>query len=226
MITHLPDCILWNILGQTNDIKACIATWSSCKTLYTKSDKELFWRNMTYHFFSAICKLPSCSWTYTFWQHYMINNGCAYCHRMFPKNKHCVFNHNTIQISGINLIVCKKCKDFLGESLVHKSLLQDWQFRVIDKLYCSRNSLFKHYYGENQVDGCQSYQIKCVSCVRNIRNMRCQHFQCGACCKCKYHKSHFNQIELFDSTLSFHVRNLLKGSRKAKKNIIIIHNQR
>jgi hypothetical protein len=226
MITHLPDCIIWSILGQTNDIKACISTWLTCKTFYNKHNKESFWKNMAFQFFSILCKSPSCSWTNTFWQHFMIKYGCAYCHRMFPKNKHNVYNHNTYQICDVNLIVCSKCKAYLGETLIHKSLLLPWQCYIIKKLHYSRNNLFENYYGENQVNQCQSYHVKCVSCVKNIRNMRCQHLLCGACCNCKYHKSHFNELGEYDSTLSFNIMKLLNGSSKKRKNAVIIHNQR
>jgi len=51
------------------------------------------------------------------------------------------------------------------------------------------------YHGIHQIQHSNGYKTKCITCIKNIRHSLCPHFKCGACCDCKFHKSHYQQMQ-------------------------------
>lgn len=222
MLPHLPETVFWDILKRTDDVKSCVATWSSCKELCEKYHPEKFWEAMSYYHFDIMIKpvhVPS--WSIIYWLQYQSVHGCAYCKRPFTKDTITVGNSDTINLKGHEIHVCKRCKNILGDCVIHASLLDPWQVALMRKLKTYRaGSLFDNFYGENQVNKCQSFHLKCVKCIKNIKNIRCPLFQCGTCCQCKYHKSHYAQAAPDDTIMSFNITLLLRPwpKRSMRKN--------
>jgi hypothetical protein len=238
MLQHLPEPILWSILLRANDIKACAAVRCCNSMLYNKYNMDYFWELMCHwyypmrslqcmhsmHSMHSLHSLHSLPWMPVFWHEYSKAHGCAYCG---DKNK--FLCADTMDIPGCNITIhlCKRCKNVLGDTLVHKNVLQPWQLNMLSKRR-SRSPhttamIFGSYYGDKQVSKCQSYYLKCTECLKNIRNMRCPKYQCGTCCQCKFHKSHYEQASPCDAIMSCHITNLLKHTNDRKKRHIIIY---
>ena len=209
MIQHLPDDVFWAIAKHSDDVKACVAMWTCCKDVYRSFDKKRFWEELSYHKFSyqtpvtpvqchaTTSHLSSSHSQDIFWINYAKHNGCICCHKPFAKNRN--FNNyvDNVKLYDMSLYTCATCKNMLGDSLVHKRYVEPWQMNLLTKLKTksSTRPIFQGYYGINQVHQSNGYKTKCITCIKNIRNCLCPHFKCGACCGCKYHKSHFNQIQ-------------------------------
>lgn len=226
MIKRLPECIFWNILRRCDDIKTCVSLWCSTREMYYKYTDSSFWKNMTYYHFDSSTLLSNTSWNDTFWQNFTHYHGCSFCHQRFPKNKVTFLPNETVKLYDMNVVVCSKCKQQLGESLIHIKYVNRWQAQLLQRLHFARNPFFINYYGVNQINQCHNYQQKCIKCLTNVRNLRCQQFQCGKCCQCKFHKSHFQQNDSYHATISFDIYNIIQNSinhRYKKKRLLVIH---
>lgn len=226
MLPHLPEAIFWDILKRTDDVKSCVTVWSTCKDLQFKYNPEKFWETMCYHHYDTRSKPKLVStWRHVYWWHYKDVKGCAYCQRAILKD---TCKADTVNIHGNDVFVCKRCKNILGDTMIHDSMLDTWQIALIRKLKTPQaGPLFAHYYGDNQVQKCHSFQMKCVQCIKNIRNVRCPLSQCGRCCQCKYHKSHYDQAAPDDCIMSFDIVQLLHKApchkKNRKLNVMIVH---
>lgn len=212
MLHHLPETILWNILQKCTDVKACVTVWCCCSDIYKRYDILCFWRYLCYYHFC----ISECSSVAEYWKHYSKKHGCSYCNRVLQSGSHML---PTVCLDTIIVPVCTRCKSILGETMIHKDALLPWQLNLVQKLrYKSHNSsesIFKNYFGDHQVQQCQSYQLKCTSCMRNIRNLRCPHYLCGKCCHCKYHKSHYSQEDnSLDTLLVYFVKHTPRNKKK------------
>lgn len=209
MIQHLPNDVFWVVAQHCDDIKACVAMWTSCKKLHERFDKNTFWEELSYSKFNKqpqtlplTFELP-CQKSIEesqdiFWVNYAKQFGCINCNKPFAKNRN--FNNyvDHVKLYDISLYTCSMCRTMLGDNLVHKRYIEPWQTNFLKKIKTSNktcNPIFNGYYGVNQIHQSNGYKTKCVACIKNIRNCLCPHFKCGACCGCKYHKSHYHQIK-------------------------------
>lgn len=160
--------------------------------------------------------------------------GCGYCNRTIapPKDgfmigKKIDVNQFMINIDNkLNIYVCQRCKNTLGDHVIHKSQIDPWKISLMRRLRGHRcSSMFTNYFGEKQIERCHSFNMKCAECLKNVKNVRCPHNMCGTCCNCKYHKSHYNQATPGDMIVSFDVYALINldndqghGNRKKKTN--------
>jgi len=238
MFSHLPEAIFWDVVKRTEEVKTCVALWCSDKELHARYSKDYFWKNMSYHHFNFsnnTFNIPI-PWSDVYWWLYRNIKGCAYCNRVIapPKDASCSYTkHNkqddVLSVNGLNVFVCRRCKNTLGDNIVHASTLEQWQLSLVRRLRGNRHSqMFKNYFGENQLSKCHAYNMKCSGCLKNIKNVRCPHNQCGSCCNCKFHKSHYDQADIGDSIVSFDICTLKKAvmtckdhNRKRKKSIIV-----
>lgn len=234
MIQHLPNDVFWVVTQHCDDVKACVAMWTSCKGLYRMFDKYTFWEGLLYSKFNMILPQKSSQQPQDiFWINYAKHHGCINCHKPFAKNRN--FNNyvDHIKLYDMSLYTCSTCRSMLGDNLVHKRYIEPWQTNLLKKIKTNTktcNPIFNGYYGVNQVHQSNGYKTKCVACIKNIRNCLCPHFKCGACCGCKYHKSHYHQIQhhphiyhlgeiyTFSFTASTTMR--MKNNQKIKKNNI------
>lgn len=230
MLQNLPESIFWDILRRTDDVKACVAVWTSSKERLFKYTIDTFWETMCFYHFNVRQEMrPVDGWKAMYWWNYRNKKGCAYCQRHLPNEGIAIpSKSDSIHINGNDVFVCKRCKILLGDSVIHGSILDPWQIALIKKLKGSYvGTLFSNYYGENQVQKCHKLQMKCVKCISNIRNDRCTLLQCGVCCHCKYHKSHYDQAMPDDRMMSFDIVQLIQKvsitKKKRKANIMIVH---
>lgn len=227
-LTHLPETILWSILAMVKDIKGCGAVWCCSHKMYDRYDASQFWELMYHHNFGQSLQKGN-HWITNFWEQYSQQYGCGYCGGAI---KHKTYK-DYIFLCGMNIQVCQRCKDILGDTIVNKKELHPWQSNLLRKMSKTRNnqtnpihpftSVINNYYGENQVAKCKSYYLRCTECLKNIRNIRCPNFCCGSCCHCKYHKSHYEQASPLDVILSFHVTNLIRHTNDKRKKMVICY---
>jgi hypothetical protein len=232
MLLHLPQAIFWDVVKRIEDVKTCVALWCSNKDFFERNSTNEFWRNMCHYHFTFSSNPYNIPWIDVYWWLYRNINGCAYCNRAItpPKDDKRIKGSDVVVVNGINLFVCKRCKGMLGDTTTHISELEPWKIGIIKRLRGTRcSALFKNYFGENQIEKCNAYNLKCTNCLKNIRNVRCLHNQCGSCCGCKYHKSHYDQANVGDTIVSFDIYTLMKtvitynSVKQRKKNCIIIH---
>ncbi len=195
MIQHLPNDLFWVVAKHSNDIRACVAMWVCCKELYRKHNKKKFWEELSYQKFTECQSLTQHSSPQNvFWQNFARCNGCINCHRPFAKNKNYNSNIEHVKLNDITLFTCSTCKNILGDQLIHKKYIEPWQTNIVRKVKSWR-PIFEDYYGINQIQQSNGYKTKCITCIKNIRHSLCPHFKCGACCSCKFHKSHYHQLQ-------------------------------
>lgn len=226
MFPHLPEAIFWDVVKRTDDVKACVALWSSMSELFKMYDKQEFWKNMCHFHFGfnpTSSSIPHrVSWCDVYWWLYRNVKGCGYCSSAIPRPQKdgsmlvlpkddphsCVV---TFDQTPFSIYVCKKCKNLLGDTVTHKDQIEPWKVSLIKRLRGHRcSNIFKNYFGENQIDRCQAYNMKCTGCLKNLKNARCLFDMCGTCCNCKYHKSHYDQATPGDIIVSFDVYSLIK----------------
>lgn len=234
MFPHLPEAIFWDVIKRTDDVKACVALWSSQQELFTRFSAQEFWRNMCYYHFNFSSNPYHLQWCDVYWWLYRNMKGCGYCNRTIapPKDgfmigKKIDVNQFMINIDNkLNIYVCQRCKNTLGDNVVHRSQIDPWKISLMRRLRGHRcSSMFTNYFGEKQIERCHSFNMKCAECLKNVKNVRCPHNMCGTCCNCKYHKSHYNQATPGDMIVSFDVYALINldndqghGNRKKKTN--------
>lgn len=199
----LPD-VLFQILAKTSDVRTCISVWCSSKQLYQHYPPEVFWEHMCFYFFRLTRKKILNTWLEEFWSQYKKVHGCIFCKRPLARNSDVVVSvHNT------NFHVCSRCKQFMGDKMIHYSMIDEWQTMLINKIRSTRmhTCLLKNYYGEKQIHSVTKYRLRCVECISNPRNMLCEKSMCGACCQCRFHKS-FKRLT--DDKYHFYKYNLKK----------------
>jgi hypothetical protein len=253
MNQHLPNDVFWAVAQHCDDVKACVSMWTCCKGLYRTFDKHTFWDELSYIKFNTTskqtlpptpelhCQKSSQPSQDIFWINYAKQYGCINCHKPFARNRN--FNNfvDHVKLYDMSLYTCSTCRSVLGDNLVHKRYIEPWQTNLLKKIKTSSKScnlIFNGYYGVNQVHQSNGYKTKCVTCIKNIRNCLCPHFKCGACCGCKYHKSHYHQLQhqpymyhsgtthtfSFASSSGMHTTMKMKNHQK-NKNIKLHHNQ-
>ena len=229
MLNRLPINMLLEVLSRTNDVKANVAAWCSCNDIHRLQNTNDFWNAMCYfqcpidnNKINETKSYHKTYWLTEYWKHFKNLNGCAYCMRCNLDN-----TYGKVKICEFEIAVCNRCKNILGDNMIHKDQLEYWQINLMNKLKNSKNcpshSIFKNYYGESQIARCKNYFLKCSECLKNIRNIRCPNSRCGTCCQCKYHKSHYEQANPFDSIVSFNIANLVRHSNTKKKTLMIVH---
>lgn len=213
MFPHLPQAIFWEVVKCTDDIKTCVALWSSHPGLFSLYSPEEFWKNMCYYHFSFSNNVHQLSWCDVYWWLHGNIKGCSYCNRTITPKKD-GFNECNMRLgSNMNIYVCQKCKNLLGDSIIHKNQLDPWKVSIMKRLRGHRyGSIFNSYFGEKQIERCHSFNMKCAECLKNVRNVRCPHDMCGICCNCKYHKSHYIQATPGDIVVSFDIYALINTS--------------
>lgn len=223
MLHHLPEAIFWDVLKRTDDIKTCVAVWSSSSDIYFRYSKTFFWKNICYHNFQISSNPYHMSWIDVYWWMHRNVKGCAYCQRIIasPKDGRITPDeHECVHLNSLNIYVCKKCKHILGDNMIHKDDIDGWKLSLIRRLRGNRyTNMFNNYFGEKQIDKCFGYSMKCSGCLKNIRNVRCSEHKCGSCCKCKYHKSHYENASPGDITISFDIYRLVSSSILLNDNV-------
>ena len=229
MLPHLPEAVFWELVKRIDDVKACVALWSSHHALFNMYSKQEFWRNMCHsHFKCSTIQHNSC-WCDEYWWWYGNTKGCGYCGRSLKYHEDDADCTITID-NGIGIYVCKSCKSYLGDGVIHKDQIDPWKVSLIRRLRGRKvSNIFHNYFGHKQLDRCHLFNMRCIECLKNIKNIRCPHDMCGRCCNCKYHKSHYNQATPGDIILSFDVVALINSSnvhkkrKDIKRHSIIIH---
>lgn len=246
MLFHLPEAIFWDVLKRTDDIKTCVAIWSSSNTIYKRYTKNDFWKNICYHHFQFTTNpYQDMSWCDIYWWLFKNIKGCGYCQKIMssPKDNFSASgtmfsNNDCVHLDTLNIYVCKKCKNILGDFAIHKSHIDGWKIALVKRLRGNRcSNIFSNYYGEKQIERCYGYNLKCSECLKNIRNVRCAENKCGACCKCKFHKSHYETASPGDIIISFDIYTLISTTismndysclqnkkRKIKKSLYVYKN--
>lgn len=214
MFPHLPEAIFWEVIKRTDDVKACVALWSSHHELFERYSNEEFWKNMCHYHFNFSTNPYHVPWCDVYWWLYRNVKGCGYCNRAIAPQKDGLMigkkldaNHCILSIDdNMNIYVCQRCKNLLGDCVVHRSQIDPWKVSMMKRLRGHRcSNIFKNYFGEKQIERCQSFNMKCSECLKNVKNVRCPHDMCGTCCNCKYHKSHYTQATPGDIIMSFDV---------------------
>lgn len=217
MLPHLPEAIFWDVLKRTDDIKTCVAIWSSENVIYKRYSKQEFWKNICYHHFQVSSNPYNISWCDIYWWLFRNIKGCGYCNRIMAppkdgfKSSNVIYtDDNCVHLDSLTIYVCKRCKDLLGDTVIHRSHLDGWKLSLLQRLRGNHHSsLFDNYYGTKQIDKCFGYNLKCTECLKNVRNVRCTNNKCGSCCKCKYHKSHYETATPGDIIISFDIYTLI-----------------
>ena len=216
MLSHLPEAIFWDVLRRTNDIKTCVAVWSSTNNIHKRYSTPNFWKNICYYTFQVSSNPYNLLWNDMYWWIHRNVKGCGYCNKTIttPKDGYgSPEKHDCIHLNSLNIFVCKQCKALLGDNMVHKNDIDGWKISLMRRLRGNRcSSIFTNYFGEKQIERCFGYNLKCSECLKNIKNLRCQEHKCGSCCKCKYHKSHYEGASPGDIVLSFDVYRLISTS--------------
>jgi hypothetical protein len=228
MLDNLPQNILWDIFKKLDDVKSCINIWSCCPNLFYNYTPQQFWMYLNHLYFGVknIEQSSNFNWKSVYWMNHAQQYGCSFCGKC--KNELKQKNHLFINISTLKVFVCNKCHANMGIRIVHKTEMNPWQQKMVERRSNYHNEcLFKNYFGENHLSWCNKYNMKCVNCLKNIRNDRCIHFCCGKCCHCKYHKSHYESILNYNSTtlliLDVDLLNITKLIRSAcNKNKLLI----
>jgi hypothetical protein len=223
MLSHLPEAIFWDVLRRTDDIKTCVAIWSSSQDIYSRYSKPNFWKNLCYYNFQISSNPYNMLWNDIYWWMHRNTKGCGYCNKTMtsPNDGYGTpENHDCIQITSLNIFVCKQCKTLLGDNMIHKNDIDPWKTSLMRRLRGNRYSnIFNNYFGEKQIEKCFGYNLKCSECLKNVKNLRCNKHKCGSCCKCKYHKSHYDDASPGDIIVSFDIYRLISTSLLLNDNV-------
>ena len=223
MLSHLPEAIFWDVLRRTDDIKTCVAVWSSSSDIFSRYSKPKFWKNICYANYQISKNPYNLMWNDVYWWMHRNTKGCGYCNKTMTSQTDCCEipkDHDIICINSLNIFVCKHCKSMLGDTMFHKSDIDAWKVSLMRRLRGIRHSpIFNSYFGNKQIDKCFGYNMKCSECLRNVKNLRCNQHKCGSCCKCKYHKSHYDDASPGDIIVSFDIYRLISTSLILNDNV-------